>query len=131
MKAWLDKTGTLGAIIAAAACPICFPNLALIGAVFGLGIMAPFERYVYIAIQILVVAALVGHAWAFRRHRNVYLLALAALGTASVIAGYHIFYEHMELSVYTGLTALTIASVWLAIENKRCATCEVSKEKAA
>jgi len=48
-----------------------------------------------------------------------------------VIAGYHIFYEHMELSVYTGLTALTIASVWLVIENKRCATCEAANDKPA
>jgi len=37
----------------------------------------------------------------------------------------------MELSVYTGLTALTIASVWLVIENKRCATCEAANDKPA
>lgn len=37
MKAWLEKASSIGAVVAAAACPVCFPKLALLGAVFGLG----------------------------------------------------------------------------------------------
>jgi mercuric ion transport protein len=124
MKLWLDKFGTAGAVIAAAACPICFPKLAIIGAVVGLSFLAPFERYVYIAIQVLVVAALLGHAWAFRRHRNIYLLGLAGAGTLAVLSAYHYFFLNIEPLVYGGLGALAAASIWLVVENKRCATCE-------
>jgi hypothetical protein len=81
MKPWLDKMGTFGAVVAAAACPICFPKLAIVGAALGLSFLTPYERYAYIAIQVLVIAALLGHVWAFRRHRNVYLMVLAAIGT--------------------------------------------------
>src|SRR5216117_287385 len=43
MKIHLEKIGSLGAVIAAAACPICFPKLALLGALFGLGALGAYE----------------------------------------------------------------------------------------
>jgi hypothetical protein len=39
-RAFVEKFGSIGAIIAAAACPICFPKLALIGSAVGLGVLA-------------------------------------------------------------------------------------------
>ena len=39
MKPLLEKSGTLGAIVSAAASPVCFPKLALVGAMLGLGVL--------------------------------------------------------------------------------------------
>lgn len=126
MKLWLDRTGTVGAIIAAMACPVCFPKLALVGAALGLGVFAPFERYVSIAIQLLVIVALIGHVWAFRRHRNLYLLALALAGTAAVLSAYNYFFLYIEPLIYSGLAAHLIASVWLVRESRKCAACSAT-----
>ena len=65
------------------------PKTGLVGAALGLNFLAPFEPYVYIVIQILVIAALLGHVWAFPRRRNADLLALAAIGTLAVLSAYH------------------------------------------
>ena len=55
----LDKVGSIGAIIAGAAVPCCFPFLSLIGGILGLSFLAPFEVYVLYAMQFLVIVALV------------------------------------------------------------------------
>jgi len=75
MKTHLEKIGGIGATIAAAACPICFPKLALLGAVFGLGALSAYESQLLIAAQVLVVLAVLGHALAYRQHRKRWLLA--------------------------------------------------------
>lgn len=121
MKQLLEKSGTLGAVISAAACPVCFPKLALVGAMLGLGVLAPFEGYFVSILQILVIAALVGQIMAYRRYRNPYLPGLATIGALCVLVAYHLYFS--ELLVYTGLTALAAASIWLAFESRRCPVC--------
>jgi len=48
-----EKFGTVGAVLAALACPICFPKVALVGAAVGLGVFAPYEGYIALAVQAL------------------------------------------------------------------------------
>jgi hypothetical protein len=54
MKTYLEKIGSFGGIIAAAACPVCFPKLALIGALFGLGALGAYESQLFVAAQVLI-----------------------------------------------------------------------------
>jgi mercuric ion transport protein len=108
VKPPLEKVGSVGAVLAAAACPICFPKLALIGAVFGLGALSAFEYQFLIAAQALVGLAVVGHALSYLRHRNRWLLASALLGAAAVFGGLYVVGS--ELLVYAGLAALVVAS---------------------
>jgi hypothetical protein len=54
MKAYLERIGSFGRIIAAAACPVCFPKLALIGALFGLGALGAYESQLFVAAQVLI-----------------------------------------------------------------------------
>lgn len=124
MRAFLDRFGTAGAVAAAAACPICFPKIALIGAVFGLGVFAPYEGYVAIAVQILFVLAFIGQILAFRRHRNRWLLALSAVTTVLLFVGYYVVPSSILLQV--SLAGLVVASIWLAVELRRCAKCAAS-----
>jgi mercuric ion transport protein len=121
MKQLLEKSGTLGAVVSAAACPVCFPKLALVGAMLGLGVLAPLEGYFVSVLQVLVIAALVGQIIAYRRYRNPYLLGLAAIGTLCALVAYHLFFS--ELLVYTGLIALAAGSIWLVFESRRCPVC--------
>ena len=127
--AFLDRFGTIGAVIAAAACPICFPKIALIGAAVGLGVFAPHERYVATAVQIFFVLAFIGQVVAFRRHRNGWLLALSALTTALLFIGYYVVPSSILLQI--ALAALVAVSIWLALELRRCAKCTVAARKTA
>jgi hypothetical protein len=105
MKSYLDKLGSFGAVIAAAACPICFPKLALLGAFFGLGGLAAYESQLIIAAQALVVLAAAGHVIA---HRSKWLLGVALAGAIAFFAGLYV--AGAEVVAYGGLAALVAAS---------------------
>jgi mercuric ion transport protein len=118
---FLEKFGTGGAVLAALACPICFPKLALIGAAVGLGAFTPFERYTAFAVQALFLLAFVGQVWAYRRHGNRWLLGFSGLVTATLVVGYYVVRSSLLLEI--ALVGLVVASVWHAVEARRCAKC--------
>jgi mercuric ion transport protein len=118
----LEKIGSIGAVIAAAACPICFPKLALLGAVFGLGALGAYESQLFIAAQALIVLAIVGHVVAYRQHHKRWLLAVAVLGAAAVFGGLYLKYS--EPLIYAGLAVLVVASAtdfWSRMRGRRLA----------
>ena len=126
MKNTLEKFGSFGAIIAAAACPICFPKLALLGTVFGLGVLAPFETAFFYAVQILVVMAVVGHFVSYKRHQNETIVLLASL--SAVLLFLSLYLLGSEFLSYVGFGGLIVATVWLGFENRRCVVCVNSIE---
>lgn len=115
----LDKIGSVGAVIAGAAVPCCFPFLSLIGSIFGLSFLAPYERYILYAMQVLVVLALIGCVIAYRGHRKIlpFLLGIVSTGTAL----YSLNTDMNVTILYSGLAGLLIVAVWNSIEAKRCA----------
>jgi hypothetical protein len=108
MKTYLEKIGGIGATMAAAACPVCFPKLALLGALFGLGALSAYEWQLVIAAQVLVALAVLGHALAYLRHRKRWLLGLAVLSGAGVFGGLYLL--NSEAVTYAGLAGLAVAS---------------------
>ena len=115
----LDRVGSIGAVIAGAAVPCCFPFLSLIGSMFGLSFLAPYETYVLYAMQVLVVAALVGSFIAYREHQKIAPLLLAVLSSGAVLYSLN---TNMELKLlYGGLTGLLVVAIWNTIEARRCA----------
>jgi mercuric ion transport protein len=118
---WTEKLGTTGAVIAALACPICFPKLALVGTALGLGIFAPYEKYVALGVQALFVMAFVGQALSYRTHRNNWLLGFSGFVTVLVFVGYYVIPSSILLQV--SLAGLVIASIWQVVAIKRCAKC--------
>ena len=118
----LQKYGSLGAIIAAAACPICFPKLALIGALIGLGALAQYEFYFFIAAQFLVLVVLAGILWAYRDLRNIGipLLALVSVGLFFVSL-YLIVSEYLS---YIALVGLISTVIWQIADSKKCLASE-------
>ena len=126
MKNILEKFGSFGAIIAAAACPICFPKLALLGAIFGLGALAPFETAFFYGAQVLVVMAVIGHIVSYKRHQNILIVLLASL--SGILLFISLYVLGSELMSYLAFAGLIIATVWLIIENRRCEVCLNSVE---
>jgi hypothetical protein len=105
----LEKLGSAGAVIAAAACPVCFPKLALLGALFGLGAFGVYEYQFFIAAQVLVAIAVAGHALSYLQHRNAWLPAGGLASGAAVFAG--LYLVGSEWLTYAGLGGLVMASV--------------------
>lgn len=113
MSRLLDKFGSFGAALAAAACPVCFPKLALLGALLGLGSLSAYEAQLFIAAQALVILAVLGHAWSFRRHRERWRLASAVLSGTAVFLGLYLFRsEWLSYAGLAALVALSILDVW-------------------
>jgi hypothetical protein len=124
MKSVLDKLGSFGALAAAAACPVCFPKLAVIGALIGLGGAGVYEAQLFIAAQVLVVVAIAGHALSYRQHGRRWLLALAIVGGAAVFLG--LYLVSSEWLAYAGLSALVAASmadIWARLGKRAPADC--------
>lgn len=115
----LDKIGSVGAVIAASAVPCCFPFLGLIGSILGLSFLAPYERYVLYAMQILVIVAMIGSVISFRNHRKIIPLVLGILSTAAVL--YSINTSMDVRPLYGGLAGLLVVAIWNSIEARRCA----------
>jgi len=95
-------------VVAAAACPICFPKLALLGAVFGLGALGAYESQFFIAAQVLIAVAVLGHVLACWQHRNRRLLALAVLSGAAIFGGLYLM--NSEAIIYAGFAGLVVTS---------------------
>ena len=108
MKAYLDKVGSFGSLVTAAACPGCFPHLAALGALFGLGALGSYESQIFLATKVLVALAIAGHVLAYKVHRRVLLLILGAGGGALFFLGMYVFQS--EPITYAGLIAMLLAS---------------------
>ena len=120
---WTEKFGTAGAVVVALACPVCFPKLALVGTAIGLGIFAPYEKYVALGVQALFVVAFVGQVLSYRTHRNKWLLGFSGLVTVLLFVGYYVVPSSILLQV--SLAGLVIASIWQVVAVRRCASCAV------
>lgn len=122
MKLEIQKLGSPGAIIAAAACPVCFPKLALAGALVGLGALARYEVYFFIATQILVLVALGGVLWTHRAmpDRRISLLAISSV-VLLFASLYVIVNEYLSYLAFAGLLA---AIIWQSIASRRCSVSE-------
>jgi len=109
LKSYLDKIGSFGAVLAGAACPVCFPQLAAIGAFFGLGALGSYEGQIFLAAKILVVLAVVGHVLAYLQHRLAWVLSIAVAGGIAFFVGLYVVGS--EALIYAGLAALVTASI--------------------
>jgi len=113
MKAHLEKIGGYGGVIAAAACPVCFPKLALLGAVFGLGALGAYESELVVAAQALVALAVLGHVLAYRRHGRRWLLGIAVSSGAAVFVGLYLLgSETLAYAGFAGLVVTAATDYW-------------------
>jgi mercuric ion transport protein len=126
MQNKLGNFGSFGAVVAAAACPFCFPKLALLGALFGLGTLVKYEVLFFYAAHILIVIALIGHIIAYQKLQNRGLLALAVFSAIIFFVSLYIFVS--ENLSYLALTGLVTATIWMIIESRRHVSCIASAD---
>ena len=105
-SAVIEKVGSVGAILAALACPACFPVLAVVGTALGLGIFRPFDGWVFVVFQILVLIALVGNILSFSRHRRVLPLILGTISPTIIFSVLYVRFNQPLL--YVGLCGLAL-----------------------
>ncbi len=117
----LEKTSSFGTIIAAVACPICFPKLALLGSLLGLGFLAKYEFYFLIAAQVLVVITFVIHVLTYKQYRNRKILALSVASALLFFIAFYVFAN--EYLAYMAFAGLIAASFWSARAKKQCSNC--------
>ena len=117
----LDKLGAVGAFLAAAAAPCCFPLLAAAGAGLGLGALQSWRGYMDYAIQGFVALSALGGVFAYWQHHQRWPLAIGLLSTALVFFAYYASY-HVAF-IYAGLAGLAIAVVWNVIAKRRGSAC--------
>jgi hypothetical protein len=130
MRKHLDKLGSAGALIAAAACPICFPKLALLGSLIGLGAFSAYEAQLFIAAQLLVIVAVVGQALAYRQHRKAWLLGGALVSGAAVFAGlYFLKSEWLTYAGFAGLVAASGVDLWSRLQRRTAHTSVITCPK--
>ena len=123
----LDKIGSFGAVIAAAAAPCCFPLLAVVGSALGLGVLQPYKGYAAYAIQALVLLALVGNVIAYRQHRKKIPFALGVTSPALIFFAYHASYS--TVLIYAGLIGLAVTAVWNFIESRHLSCCSTGQAR--
>lgn len=107
---YLDRIGSIGALIAAAVAPCCFPIFAALTATLGFAALGPYERFVLYALQTFAVLSIIGLAFAYPRHRKI---APLLIGIASVLAlAYSFYWSFNPIAVYAGLFGLVAATIW-------------------
>ena len=120
----LENFGSLGAVLSAAACPVCFPKLALIGSFLGLGVFAKYEVFFFYGAQVLILITLAGHVNSYKRTKNRALLTLAVISAALFFVSLYVIVS--EVLAYIALSSLVLVTIWLVVESRRCDRCVVS-----
>jgi mercuric ion transport protein len=126
-----DKSGTLGAIVAAMGCASCFPAIAALGASVGLGFLKEFEGlFINTLLPIFAGIALAANILSFISHRLWYRLLAGIAGPSLVLATLFLFWTDnwSTYMFYAGLAVMLMVSIWDIVSPPRkvCASCEVS-----
>ena len=127
MRDSAGKFGSLGAVLAAIFCPICFPKLALLGVFFGLGALAKYEIIFFYAAQAFVLLMLVANIVSYKRYKNKALLLLVVVSVLLFFISLYVVVS--EMLSYVALSGLVASSIWSIFESRRCSSCDVPAAK--
>lgn len=121
-----DKAGALGGLISAMGCAMCFPAIASIGAVLGLGFLSQWEKlFAHTLLPLFAAIALIANALGWFSHRQWHRSVLGMIGPALVlIAIYPLWHDSGRNAVlYLGLAVMLGVAVWdlFSPANRRCA----------
>jgi len=107
---WLDRAGSIGALVAAVMAPCCLPIFAVFAGAVGITALGLNEGTVFYVLQAFALLSVAGLALAASRHRQFGPLILGAIATLALLLSFHA--KFYALVVYFGLAGLCVASVW-------------------
>jgi mercuric ion transport protein len=122
----LDKTSSLGSLVAAMSCAGCFPALGSLGAALGLGFLGQYEGFLFrTLLPALALLALIVNAWAWYRHRRFARGLLSVLGPLAVLSALLLFwsYDWSIYLFYAGIALMLVMSVLDLLRPARAAQC--------
>ena len=126
----IDKAGVAGTIVGSFSCAACFPAVANLGAVIGLGFLSQWEGlFVHWLIPIFAAVALLANLAGWLSHRQWLRSLLGSVGPVLVLVGvfgltHHFLAKDFARGIfYTGLAVMFIASIrdLVSPASRRCA----------
>jgi mercuric ion transport protein len=108
--------GTIGAIIAAMSCTACFPALASLASVFGLGFLSRFESIsIHYILPLFALIGLAANVIGGLRRRSWVRMVLGIIGPLLVLAAALLMATYgmpTEWLLYPGLVLMIVIAVW-------------------
>jgi mercuric ion transport protein len=110
-----DKVGSIGSIVSAMGCAMCFPAIASLGAAIGLGFLSRYEGLLLnTLLPVFAGIALIANALGHLSHRQWSRSVLGMIGPALVLATLYPLWEYgwSTYLFYVGLALMLAWSIW-------------------
>ena len=131
-----DKVGSLGAIVSAMGCAMCFPAIASLGAALGLGFLSQWEGvFVNTLLPFFAWFALVINGLGWFSHHQWYRSLLGIVGPILLLISLYPLFQYGWSSTvtYSALVLMVMVSLWdlFSPANKHChdGQCDVPIQK--
>ncbi|WP_394697499.1 MULTISPECIES: organomercurial transporter MerC [Lysobacteraceae] len=120
-----DKAGSIGAVVSAMGCAMCFPAIASLGAAIGLGFLSRWEGlFVNTLLPLFAGLALVVNALGWLSHRQWHRSVLGMLGPVIVLLSLYPWFKYgwSSYATYAGLGLMVAVSLWDLVSpaSRRC-----------
>jgi len=120
-----DKAGSLGAVVAAMGCSMCFPAIASLGAAVGLGFLGQWEwTFINTLLPIFAWVTLVVNTLGWFSHRQWLRSALGMLGPVILLLSLYPWFQYgwSAYATYSALGLMVVVSLWdmFSPASRRC-----------
>lgn len=132
-----DKAGSLGALVSAMGCAMCFPAIASLGAALGLGFLSQWEGiFINTLLPLFAWSVLAINALGWFNHRQWHRSLLGMLGPSILLLSLYPWFQYgwSSYATYTGIGVMLLVSIWDLVSpaSRRCApgSCELPAKRA-
>ena len=120
-----DKAGSLGAVVSAMGCAMCFPAIANIADALGMGFLGQWEGlFVNTLLPLFASLALVMNILGWFSHRQWHRSLLGSMGPILVLLSLYPWFQYgwSSSATYTGLGLMVAVSIWDMVSpaSRRC-----------
>lgn len=124
-----DKIGSLGAVVSAMSCAMCFPAIATLGAALGLGFLSQWEGiFLSTLLPLFAVWVLVLNALGWISHRQWHRSLIGMIGPTFLLLSLYPWFQYGWSSyvTYAALGLMIAVSIWDLVSpaNRRCGPAE-------
>jgi len=122
-----DKAASLGALVSAMGCAMCFPAIASLGAALGMGFLAHWEGlFINTLLPLFAWLALAANALGWFSHRQWHRSLLGMAGPTILLLSLYPWFQYgwSSVATYTGIGVMLAVSIWDLVSpaNRRCDT---------